>query len=61
MKKIINIKLSNDPDIHVRSVLFFDDEDKYEFIMTALNSLQDPKALSELKIMIKGIELAQKR
>ena len=38
-----------------------DDEDKYEFIMTALNSLQDPKALSELKIMIKGIELAQKR
>lgn len=38
-----------------------DDEDKYEFIMTALNSLQDPKALNELKIMIKGIELAQKR
>ena len=38
-----------------------DDEDKYEFIMTALNSLQDENALKELKIMIKGIELAQKR
>ena len=38
-----------------------DDEDKYEFIMTALNSLQDPKALNELKIMIKGIELGQKK
>ena len=38
-----------------------DDEDKYEFIMTAIISIQDSKALSELKIMIKGIELGQKK
>ena len=38
-----------------------DDEDKYEFIMAAINALKDPKALSELKILIKGIELGQKK
>ncbi len=38
-----------------------DDEDKYEFIMAAINALKDPKTLSELKILIKGIELGQKK
>ena len=52
---------ANFQDIAAKIAEVCDDEDKYEFIMTALNSLQDPKALSELKIMIKGIELAQKR
>lgn len=38
-----------------------EDESKYEFIMTALNALQDEKSLNELKILIKGMELAQKK
>ena len=38
-----------------------DDEDKYEFVMTALNALHDKNSLNELKIMIKGIELVQKK
>ena len=46
MKKITNIELSNDPDIHVRSVLFFDDEgtikekNRKQFVTTKESSLQ---------------------
>ena len=38
-----------------------DDNDKYEFIMTAIDAIEDTKALKELKILIKGMELAQKK
>lgn len=46
MNKIKDIQLSNDPDIHCRSVLFFDDEgtikkkNKEQFITTQESSLQ---------------------
>ena len=36
------------------------DKNKIEFINLAFNSLSNKKALKELKIVIKGIELAQK-
>ena len=52
---------SNFQNIASKIAEICDDEDKYEFVMTAINSLQDAKALNELKIMIKGIELANKR
>ena len=38
-----------------------DDDDKIEFIMTAINAINDKEALKELKILIKGMELAQKK
>ena len=37
------------------------DENKYEFVMTAINALSDEKALNELKILIKGMDLAKKK
>ena len=46
MKKIVNIELSNDPEIHCRSVLFFDDKgvikkkNKKQFITTQESTLQ---------------------
>lgn len=46
MKKIKNIELSNDPQIHVRSVLFFDDvgtikkKNRKQFITTQESTLQ---------------------
>jgi hypothetical protein len=46
MKKIKDIQLSNDPEIHTRSVLFFDDKgtikkkNKKQFITTVASSLQ---------------------
>ena len=36
------------------------DSNKYEFIMTALNSLYDENSLQELKTLIKGMELSKK-
>ena len=53
--------VSNFQNIAAKIAEICDDEDKYEFIMTAINSLQDAKALNELKTLIKGIELAQKK
>ena len=37
------------------------DENKFEFIMTAINALSDEKALNELKMLIKGMDLAKKK
>ena len=37
------------------------DEDQYEFIMTAISALNDENALKELKILIKGMDLAKKK
>ena len=36
------------------------DENKYEFMITALNSLYDEKSLQELKTLIKGMELSKR-
>lgn len=36
------------------------DKNQFEFVLTAINAIQDEKALNELKMLIKGMEISQK-
>ena len=52
-----NEKLEN---LQQKLIEISQDEDLYDFVLTAINAIDDENALKELKILIKGMELSKK-